>query len=133
MFAFGTKDNDMTYEVIFLKKTSFLHAIVTGINSKENILNYMKEIKNECQALNIHRVLIEEKLEGPRLETLDIYQIAKYGSIDNNGVIIQIAYVDINARGDLMKFAETAATNRGLPIRVFNSISEAVKWLNKSK
>jgi hypothetical protein len=129
----GTKDNDMTYEVKFIKKTSFLHAIVTGINSKENILNYMKDIKNKCQSLNIYRVLIEEKLEGPRLETLDIFLIARHGSIDNMGVINQIAYVDINSSGDLMKFAETAATNRGLPIRVFNTILEAEKWLNKLK
>lgn len=123
----------MTYEVKFIKKTSFLHAIVTGINSKENILNYMKDIKNKCQSLNIYRVLIEEKLEGPRLETLDIFLIARHGSIDNMGVINQIAYVDINSSGDLMKFAETAATNRGLPIRVFNTILEAEKWFNKLK
>jgi hypothetical protein len=30
---------------------------------------------------------------------------------------------------DLMKFAETVAVNRGLPVTVFSSVSDAEKWL----
>jgi hypothetical protein len=74
---FGNKDTDMTYNIKFIKEASFLHAIVTGINSKENVINYMNEIKIKCKSLNIDSVLIEENLEGPRLETLDVFQIAE--------------------------------------------------------
>jgi len=36
--------------------------------------------------------------------------------------------------GDLMKFAETVAVNRGLPVMVFSSVSDAEKWLlNKGR
>jgi len=40
-----------------------------------------------------------------------------------------IAYVDVNADGELMKFAETVAVNRSLPVVVFSSVSDAEKWL----
>jgi hypothetical protein len=75
------------------------------------------------------RVLIEERLEGPRLGTLDVFQIAVEGSDKALGKLRAIAYVDVNAKGGLMKFAETVAVNRGLPITVFATVSAAKNWL----
>jgi hypothetical protein len=40
-----------------------------------------------------------------------------------------IAYVDVNAEGNLMRFAQTVAVNRGLPIAVFPTVADAEKWL----
>lgn len=40
-----------------------------------------------------------------------------------------IAFVDLNAQGDLMQFAETVAVNRGLPVNVFPTVAEAEAWL----
>jgi hypothetical protein len=74
-------------------------------------------------------VLIEERLEGPRLGTLDVYEIAAGGSGRAAGNFEAIAYVDVNAAGDLMKFAETVAVNRSVPVKVFSSVSDAEKWL----
>jgi hypothetical protein len=45
------------------------------------------------------------------------------------GCFEAIAYVDVNAEGDLMKFAETVAVNRSLPVRVFSTVGEAERWL----
>lgn len=35
----------------------------------------------------------------------------------------------MNAKGDVMEFAETVANNRGIPIRRFVSVAEAEQWL----
>jgi hypothetical protein len=43
------------------------------------------------------------------------------------------AYVDVNAEGDLMKFAETVAVNRGVPVAVFPTVADAKKWLEKKE
>jgi hypothetical protein len=75
-------------------------------------------------------VLIEKRLEGPRLGTMDVFQIASEGSSRARGFFKAIAYVDVNAEDDLMKFAETVAVNRALPVRVFSSVSDAEKWLS---
>jgi hypothetical protein len=42
-----------------------------------------------------------------------------------------IAYVDVNAQGPLMKFAEDVAVNRGVRVRVFGTVAEAERWLRQ--
>jgi hypothetical protein len=74
-------------------------------------------------------VLIEERLEGPRLGTLDVFEIVSQGSSRALGILQAIAYVDVNAEGDLMQFAETVAVNRALPVTVFSTVADAERWL----
>ena len=45
------------------QKATYLHVVVTGKNSKENVENYLKEILRECVARNCSKVLIEEHLK----------------------------------------------------------------------
>ncbi|HSC93944.1 MAG TPA: hypothetical protein VLC73_03165 [Burkholderiales bacterium] len=121
----------MTYKLAIKQEPSYLHVVVTGLNSWENVQSYLAEIMRECMARRTYRVLIEERLEGPRLATMDVYQIAAEGADRAKGLFEAIAYVDVNARGDQMKFAETVAVNRGLPVTVFASVEEARTWLQK--
>jgi hypothetical protein len=109
---------------------AYLHAVVKGKNSKENVLKYLREVLRECAVRNYSKVLIEERLEGPRLGTLDVFSVSSEGASKALGKLKAMAYVDINAEGNLMKFAETVAVNRGLPVRVFSTVSEAEKWLS---
>ena len=44
-----------------------------------------------------------------------------------------MAYVDVNATGDLMGFAENVAVNRAIPVRVFASVAAAEEWLRADK
>jgi len=119
----------MSYKLTITQKPTYLHAIVSGLNNKENVMSYLGEILRECTARGCPRVLIEERLEGPRLNTMSVFQLASEGTIRTRGFFEAIAYVDVNAEGDLMEFAETVAVNRGLPVVVFSSVSEAEKWL----
>ena len=70
----------MTYRLTIRQEPSYLHVIVTGTNSWENVQSYLVEIMRECMARRAYRVLIEERLEGPRLGTMDVYQIAAEGA-----------------------------------------------------
>ena len=70
----------MTYQLTFDQKPTYLHAIVTGRNSRENVARYLEEIHHECRSRRCFRVLIEERLEGPRLGTLEVFEIASEGS-----------------------------------------------------
>ena len=121
----------MGYKINFIRKPTYLHAIVTGENSKENVVKYLYDILQECTKRNCLKVLIEERLEGPRLGTFDVYSIASLIAIESMGKIKAVAYVDINAEGNLMHFAETVATNRSLPVKVFSTVAEAEKWLQE--
>jgi hypothetical protein len=119
----------MSYQLTIVEKPTYLHAIVTGPNTMENVLGYLQELQRECRARQCFNVLIEEKLTGRRLETWDVYQIASAGSTRTQGLFKAVAYVDVNAGGELMKFAETVANNRGVPMTVFATVTEGENWL----
>ena len=119
----------MSYQIAITEKPGYLHCVVTGKNTMENVAAYLQEIARECEARNCFRVLIEEHLVGRRLETWDVYQLASEGSARLLGKVQAMAYVDVNAEGELMKFAETVASNRGLPMAVFATVPEAENWL----
>ena len=87
------------------------------------------DLLRECEARQIFNVLVEENLSGRRLETWDVYQVASDSSAHARGIFKSVAYVDVNAGGDLMKFAETVANNRGVPLNVFATVAEAEQWL----
>ena len=119
----------MTYTLTIHEKPTYLHAIVTGLNSRETVKRYLQEIRTECLARGCFRLLLEDRLEGPRLGLLDVFKIASEGSPEVSGMFKAFAYVDVNAQGDLMQFAETVAVNRRLPLAVFSNVADAEQWL----
>jgi len=119
----------VTYKLSFAQKPGYLHAVVTGRNSKENVARYLADIQRQCMERACRRVLIEERLEGPRLGPVDVFDIASEGRDRVDGQLPIMAYVDVNAAGTLMKFAEDVAVNRGVIVQVFATVAEAEKWL----
>jgi len=124
----------MTYKLNVTKKSTYLHVIVTGHLSKENVVRYFEEIHRECTARDCFRILIEERLEGPRLSVAAIYELVSEESDKSRGLFEAIAYINVNDEGDSMKFFENVAVNRGFHVRVFSTLANAEKWLlNKSR
>ena len=119
----------MSYELTIIQKSAYLHVTVTGLNSIENVKAYLADVLKACKSRKCNQVLIEERLKGPRMDTINVFQIASKGSHQALGFFKAIAYVDVNAEGDLMKFAETVAVNRSLPVRLFSSVADAERWL----
>jgi len=119
----------MSYQLKIIQKPAYLHAIVSGLNSRDNVKAYLADVLEACKIRACNQVLIEERLEGPRIDTINVFQIASEGSRQAMGFFKAIAYVDVNAEGDLMKFAETVAVNRSLPVRLFSSVADAERWL----
>jgi hypothetical protein len=117
------------YKLTIRQMPAYLHAIVTGLNTQENVAGYLEEIRRACAERGCRRLLIEERLEGPRLPATDVFQIASGASDGAKRLFEAIAYVDVNAQGGLMKFAESVAVNRGVPVRVFSTLGEAEQWL----
>lgn len=119
----------MAYQLTLIPEPTFLHAIVTGTNDADTVSRYLDELRRECIARRCYRLLIEERLEGARLGTFPVYQVASEGSERARGLLHAIAYVDVHADGGLMDFAETVALNRGLPVAVFPTVEQARAWL----
>jgi len=49
----------MTYTLTIHEKPTYLHAIVTGLNSRETVQRYLQEIRSECLARGCFRLLLE--------------------------------------------------------------------------
>ena len=123
----------MTYRLTFHQKRTYLHVVVTGENNKENVRNYLADVIRECEKRSISRVLIEERLDGTRLELLEVFRIVADTGRLVRGKLDAIAYVDVFAQGDTMRFAETVAVNRAVPATVFSTVPEAVRWLENER
>ena len=120
----------MSYEITFQRHANFVQATVVGTNSAETVAAYLRDVVNECEKQDCFFVLIHEQLEGPRLEMEDVYAVASKGAAESLGVFQAIAYVD-EKMGDMQNFAETVARNRGIPGKVFSTVSEAKYWLRR--
>jgi hypothetical protein len=111
-------------------KPGYLHVIVTGHNTRDNVMRYMEEVVRECTLRQCFRVLVEERLEGPRLGTLDVFEMVSTGATRFLGRLKAMAYVDVNAPGrEMMQFAENVAVNRAFPVRMFPTVAAAERWL----
>jgi hypothetical protein len=62
----------VTYTLTIDQKPTYLHAVVTGDNSAQAVEQYMEELMRECTARGASRVLIEERLVGPRLGPFEV-------------------------------------------------------------
>ena len=122
------KPQTMSFQITFEKFPTYLHATVTGKNSREVVTQYMTRLTQECIKSDCFRVLIEERLEGPRLPAMEVFSVASEGSMKALGQFEAIAYVD-ESMGEMAEFAETVAVNRGLPIATFDNVEEARRWL----
>lgn len=120
----------MSYELTVEKHKDYLHATVTGENTRDNVFAYMQEIVSECNRRCCFRVLIEERLEGPRFSPMEIFDMVSEGSLNALGFFEMIAYVD-EQMGKTLDFAETVAVNRGLPITTFESVDAARAWMEQ--
>lgn len=118
----------MNYEITFERHTDYIHARITGSNSPDTVVQYMTDVHNECKRQDCFRLLIEENLEGPRLDVGEIFTLMSEGSMSALGLFDALAYVD-PAMGELADFAETVGVNRGMPILMFQTVDDARAWL----
>jgi hypothetical protein len=119
----------MTYELTIEQKPGFLHAVVSGVNSKENVQGYLDQILRECVKRKCGRVLIEENLEGEPLGLIDVFDITSKWCNSALRTVRAVAYVRRSGNTGLAHFAETVAANRALPTRFFERVADAEAWL----
>ncbi|MBS0377809.1 MAG: hypothetical protein JSS29_04925 [Proteobacteria bacterium] len=121
------------YQLQLIAEPHYLHAIVTGPNDARTVARYLEELRSACVARGARRVLIEERLTGPRLGTLTVYQVISQASERARGVLSALAFVDLEADSSaLTGFATDVAANRGIPVAAFASVAEARAWLLKA-
>jgi len=125
----------MSYALHVENKGKYLHIMVTGDNTPENVAHYLSEVRNKCVEHHCPNVLIEENLKGPSLGTGIIYNIITEAGNQVWPVIQRIAYIDVNPEHSMeaVQFAETVAVNRAVNVKLFFSVSDAEQWLGNRR
>ncbi len=117
------------YESSFEEGERFLYAKVVGERTPENVLRFFGEVREARERLGHSAVLLHMNLTGPTLGIGGIYSVASQGS--RTAVTLKrIAYVEgavANPEGP--GFAATVAANRGVNIRLFDTVPAAIDWL----
>jgi hypothetical protein len=108
--------------------------IAEGDTTVEDIAGYLTEGLKKCIELRCPNVLIEENLKGPSLSIFAVYEIVTKICWQAASVVRQVAFVDINPehKKEVDQFAETTAVNRGMNIKLFETVAEAENWLRET-
>jgi len=118
------------YQATVTCAAGYVHAVIQGANTKQNIRAYMREVLEACRTARTRYLLVEERLTGLRLKTIDVYELVVAGAEDARGRLAAVAYVDVNAADDsMMKFAESVAISRGVAVKVFSTVPAAKEWI----
>ena len=120
------------YQVIIEEKPTYLHTKVVGPRSPENAIRYLEEVYAACLRTGQSQVLLEMAFSGPSMGPSGILRVVSERSGDGSK-LRKIAYVEASADGQQRaKFAETVAINRAVNVRLFESVEEAVRWLEEA-
>ena len=117
------------YNLTLKSRPAYLYAYVSGEkDSYEISAQYWQEIRDECERTGATRVLVEENI-SENVTAGDEYRITteciqvKFGGI-------KIAFIDLCPdQGEINKFGELVAINRGVNIRLCSDLAEGEKWL----
>ena len=126
----------MSYAINIEFKEHYLHVTVKGENTLANVLSYLNEVYDACIQYRCSKVLIEEFLTGPGLDTFDIFVVITKNFPKAKSIGLRLAYSDMNPEHNKrgMMFAENLAHIRGVNVRLFSDdIHHAVAWLLEDK
>jgi hypothetical protein len=121
----------MSYQMDVENKDRYLHVRISGDNTPENVLAYLRDIYDACASAGVPNVFIEENLQGPALDPADVYRVILESSARTAPVIKRIAYVDLNPQHPQsnIKLGEVVARDQGVNVMAFSTVLEAIEWL----
>jgi hypothetical protein len=121
----------VSYRLTVEERPAYLHAKVVGERTAANVLRFLEESYAACVKSGRSALLLEIGLSGPSLNTISIYNVISQRLMDARK-LHKIAYVPTGiADPAIPYFAETVALNRGVNVRLFQSVAAAEEWLSE--
>jgi len=119
----------MAYQLTIEERPTYVHATAVGERTPANALRFLEEAYAACVKSGRADLLLDMQFTGPSLNTTSIYQVISQRVPDGRN-LRKIAYVDsTDVDPGMPVFAETVAVNRGVNVRLFQSVALAEKWL----
>jgi hypothetical protein len=119
----------VSYQLTIEERPTYIYARADGELTPANALRFLEEAYAACLRSGRRDLLLDMQLHGPDLNTTNVYEVISQRVTDGSK-LRKIAYVPFQ-RGDrsMAHFAETVAVNRGVNVRLFESVAAAERWL----
>jgi len=119
----------VSYQLTIEERPAYVYARADGDLTPTNALRFLEEAYAACVRTERSLLLLDMQLHGPDLNTTNVYEVISQRVADGSK-LRKIAYVPFQ-RGDrsMAHFAETVAVNRGVNVRLFESVAAAERWL----
>lgn len=118
----------MAFDVHYSQDNDCLVGTFTGDFNTDSLKRYLDEVIKTATLHNCHRFLNDLREATINLSFMDFYDIAEMSVSKGFDRSWKRAIVVEKTAPDF-SFFETVARNRGLSIRVFESMDEALEWL----
>ena len=121
----------VSYQLTIEERPTYVYARADGDLTPANALRFLEDAHAACMKHGRTSVLLDMQLHGPNLPTTSIYDVIAQRAADGSK-LRKIAYVPYKG-GDpsMASFAETVAMNRGVNVRIFESVVAAEGWLTE--
>ena len=119
----------MPYTLSIESKGSYLHAVVRGTNDRETVIAYFSELREACAKRDCYRMLVEERLEGPRFPPEVLLPLMAEVVAMAGPTFETLAYVDVMAVTDSVLRLASQVVQPGARVGVFDTVAEAEAWL----
>jgi hypothetical protein len=124
-------DLPVAYHLTIEERPTYVYARVEGDLTPANALRFLEEAHAACVKSGRFDVLLDMQLHGPNLPTTSVYEVISQRAADGSK-LRKIAYVPFrNDDQSMAYFAETVAMNRGVNVRLFESVAAAERWLSE--
>ena len=120
------------YHIKVEQHPTYIHATGTGALTEENARRFLMDAYQAAVERKCGSLLLEMGFSGRTLHLGGIYSVITERSPDGSR-LKRIAYVDVTLKHspDQAQFATLVAMNRGVNVRLFQSVAEAEQWLKE--
>ena len=121
----------VSYQLTIEERPTYVYARADGDLTPANALRFLEDAHAACVKYGRASVLLDMQLRGPNMPTTSVYEVISQRAADGSK-LHKIAYVPYDS-GDpsMAHFAETVAINRGVNVRIFESVAAAEGWLSE--
>ena len=119
----------MSYQLTIEERPTYVYARADGDLTADHALRFLQDAYGACVRIGRSSLLLDMQLHGPNLNTTNVYEVISRRAADGSK-LRKIAYVPFRQDDRSMAdFAETVAVNRGVNVRLFESVAAAEGWL----
>ena len=121
-----------SYQLTIEERPAYMYAKATGERTPPNALRLLEEAYAACVKSGRDALLLEMAFYGPDLmNTTSVYHVISQ-RVSDGRTLRKIAYVDSSTGDPAMPYyAEAVAINRGVNVRLFQSVDAAGDWLSE--